>query len=87
MCSSDLVSFAVLLLDFTGGLEEIAFFTSPFFELLGLPGVAAIVLITSIFTNIYSVIAVLTMRSEERRVGKEYRSRWSRYHEKKKKKS
>lgn len=55
------VSFGVLLLDYLGGLEKIADFTSPFFELLGLPGIAAIVLITSIFTNIYSVIAVLTM--------------------------
>ena len=30
---------------------------------------------------------VKTLRSEERRVGKECRSRWSRYHEKKKKKN
>ena len=55
------VSFAVLLLDYSGGLEEIAGFTKPFFEMLGLPGVAAIVIITSIFTNIYSVIVVLTI--------------------------
>lgn len=54
------VSFAVMLLDYFGGLEFIAGYTSPIFNLIGLPGVAAIVIITSIFTNIYSVIAVLT---------------------------
>jgi hypothetical protein len=54
------VSFGVLLLDYFGGLEFIAQYTSPVFKLIGLPGVAAIVIITSIFTNIYSVIAVLT---------------------------
>lgn len=54
------VSFAVMLLDYFGGLEFIAQYTSPIFKLIGLPGVAAIVIITSIFTNIYSVIAVLT---------------------------
>lgn len=53
------VSFGVLLLDFFGGLEFIAQYTSPIFKLIGLPGVAAIVIITSVFTNIYSVIAVL----------------------------
>lgn len=54
------VSFAVMLLDYFGGLEYIAQFTTPIFKIIGLPGVAAIVIITSIFTNIYSVIAVLT---------------------------
>jgi spore maturation protein SpmB len=54
------VSFAVVLLDYFGGLDFIAGYTSPIFKLIGLPGVAAIVLITSVFTNIYSVIAVLT---------------------------
>jgi spore maturation protein SpmB len=54
------VSFGVLLLDYFGGLEFIAQYTSPVFKLIGLPGVAAIVIITSVFTNIYSVIAVLT---------------------------
>jgi hypothetical protein len=53
------VSFGVLLLDFFGGLEFIAQYTSPVFKIIGLPGVAAIVIITSVFTNIYSVIAVL----------------------------
>ena len=54
------VSFGVLLLDYFGGLEFIAQYTSPIFKIIGLPGVAAIVIITSVFTNIYSVIAVLT---------------------------
>ena len=53
------VSFGVLLLDYFGGLEFIAQYTSPLFKLIGLPGVAAIVIITSVFTNIYSVVAVL----------------------------
>ncbi|MCZ4695824.1 nucleoside recognition protein [Ancylomarina euxinus] len=54
------VSFAVLLLDYFGLLVIMAEYTSPIFQIIGLPGVAALVLITSIFTNIYSVVAVLT---------------------------
>ncbi|NOQ25191.1 MAG: nucleoside recognition protein [Bacteroidales bacterium] len=54
------VSFGVLLLDYFGGLEYIAQYTTPVFKFIGLPGVAAIVIITSVFTNIYSVVAVLT---------------------------
>jgi spore maturation protein SpmB len=54
------VSLAVLLLDYFGFLVILAKYTSPFFQLIGLPGVAAIVLITSIFTNIYTVVVVLT---------------------------
>lgn len=34
--------------------------TGPLFKILGLPGVSAIVLITGIFTNVYSVVAVIT---------------------------
>lgn len=55
------VSFGVLLLDYFGILNLIAGYTGPFFNLLGLPGVSAIVFITSIFTNIYSVVAILAM--------------------------
>lgn len=55
------VSFAVMLLDFYGILAFIASYTSPVFNLLGLPGVAAVVFITSIFTNIYSVVAILAL--------------------------
>ncbi len=54
------VSFAVFLLDFFGILNVIAGWVSPFFKLIGLSGQASIVLITSFFTNIYSVIAVMT---------------------------
>ncbi len=54
------VSLAVLLLDYYGALTFVAQYTEPLFKYMGLPGVAAVVLITSIFTNIYSVVAVLT---------------------------
>lgn len=55
------VSFAVMLMDHFGLLDAIAGVTGPYFKYLGLPGVSAIVLITSFLTNIYSVVAVLTM--------------------------
>jgi len=54
------VSFAVLLLDYYGVLVLMAEYTGPVFKIIGLPGIAALVLVTSIFTNIYSVVAVLT---------------------------
>lgn len=53
------VSFGVMLLDYSGALDIMAVYTSPLFKFIGLPGIAAIVIITSIFTNIYSVVAVL----------------------------
>jgi spore maturation protein SpmB len=53
------VSFGVFLLDHFGILQMLANFTEPFFSLLGLTGKASIILITSWFTNIYSVIAVM----------------------------
>jgi hypothetical protein len=55
------VSFGVFLLDFTGILSTISLFTAPVFQYAGLPGEAALVFITSIFTNIYSVIAIISM--------------------------
>ena len=55
------VSFGVMLLGYFGILDLMANYTGPVFSHLGLPGVSAIVLITSIFTNIYSVVAVLSM--------------------------
>lgn len=55
------VSFGVMLLGFFGILDLMAEYTGPVFRLAGLPGVSAIVLITSIFTNIYSVVAVLSL--------------------------
>lgn len=54
------VSFAVFLLDFFGILNVFAGWVAPLFKLIGLSGQASIVLITSFFTNIYSVIAVMT---------------------------
>ena len=54
------VSFAVFLLHVFGILEVIAGWVAPLFKLIGLSGQASIVLITSFFTNIYSVIAVMT---------------------------
>lgn len=63
------VSFAVLLLKYFGILDIIAGVTEPVFKQIGLPGVAAVVLITSIFTNIYSVVAVLTTLSIGEREG------------------
>jgi len=53
------VAFGVFLLDYVGVLEWIARHTGPLFALFGLSGKASIILITSIFTNIYSVIAVM----------------------------
>ncbi len=63
------VSFAVLLLKYFGLLDMAAEMAAPLFKLVGLPGVAAVVLITSIFTNIYSVIAVLTTLAMPEREG------------------
>jgi hypothetical protein len=54
------VSFGVFLLDFFGILHVIAGWVAPVFNLFGLSGQASIVLVTSIFTNIYSTIAVMT---------------------------
>jgi len=55
------VSFGVMLLDYFGVLALMAHYTGPVFRHLGLPGISAIVLVTSIFTNIYSVVAVLSL--------------------------
>ena len=54
------VSFAVFLLHIFGILEVVAGWLAPLLKLIGLSGQASIVLITSFFTNIYSVIAVMT---------------------------
>jgi len=63
------VSFAVFLLDYFGILLEIAKWVAPFFKLIGLSGQSSIVLITSFFTNIYSVIAVMTTLGTGHREG------------------
>jgi hypothetical protein len=52
------VSFAVAFLDWTGALAWIAGLMSPAMGLIGLPGEASLVFISSAFLNIYSAIAV-----------------------------
>ncbi len=54
------VSLAVTLLKFFGILAILSNFLTPMFSLIGLPGEAALVFLTSIFLNIYSAIAVIT---------------------------
>lgn len=54
------VTFFVLVLNYTGWLAQISGGLQPFFNLLGLPAESAFVLITSMLTNIYSVIAVIS---------------------------
>lgn len=54
------VTFVVLVLNYTGWLAQISAGLQPFFNLLGLPAESAFVLITSMLTNIYSVIAVIS---------------------------
>jgi len=63
------VSFAVFLLDFSGLLDVIAGWVTPLFKLIGLSGEASIVIITSIFTNIYSAIIVMTTLGTGHREG------------------
>jgi hypothetical protein len=54
------VSLAVTVLKYTGILEYMAGWLNPMFSLIGLPGSAALVFITSIVLNIYSAIAVIS---------------------------
>jgi spore maturation protein SpmB len=54
------VSLAVTLLKYTGILEHAAKWMNPMFGLIGLPGDAALVFITSMALNIYSAIAVIS---------------------------
>jgi spore maturation protein SpmB len=54
------VSFAVFLFDFLGFLNVLADWVAPLFKLIGLSGEASVVLITAMFTNIYSAIVVMT---------------------------
>lgn len=62
------VSFGVMILNYTGVLSLISSYLAPAFELIGLPGESAFVLLTSIFTNIYTAIAVITSLGLEGRV-------------------
>jgi hypothetical protein len=62
------ITFAVFLLNWLGALSWIARFMSPLMSLIGLPGGASLVFISSAFLNIYSAIAIalamtLDMRS------------------------
>lgn len=54
------VSFFVLLLSYFNILPYLSSFAAPLFSRLGLPGDAALVFVTSIFTNIYTVIALIS---------------------------
>lgn len=54
------VSFFVMLLSYFDILPYLSSLAAPVFMLLGLPGDAALVFITSIFTNIYTVIALMS---------------------------
>ena len=54
------VSFLVMLLSYFDILPYLFAFAAPLFSLLGLPGDAALVFVTSIFTNIYTVIALMS---------------------------
>lgn len=54
------VSFGVMLLSYFNILPYLSSFAEPLFTLLGLPGDAALVFVTSIFTNIYTVIALMS---------------------------
>lgn len=62
------VSFGVLILNYTGILALVSAYLAPGFELIGLPGESAFVLLTSIFTNIYTAIAVITSLEMQGRV-------------------
>jgi spore maturation protein SpmB len=53
------VSLAMLLLDYSGILSYIGRFLSPLMRYLGLPGEAALALISSVCINIYSALAVI----------------------------
>jgi spore maturation protein SpmB len=59
LCIMIPVSFVVLLLNYSGILYYIGRFLSPLMHYLGLPGEAALVLISSVFINIYSALAVI----------------------------
>jgi len=54
------ISLTVTLLSFFGVLTIISQYLSPVFNLIGLPGEAALVYISSAFLNVYSAIAVIT---------------------------
>lgn len=55
------VSFLIMVLNHLGILNQIALLISPFFSIFNIPGIAAVILITGIFTNVYSVLAILAL--------------------------
>ncbi|WP_320054182.1 nucleoside recognition protein [uncultured Acetobacteroides sp.] len=54
------ISLGVVLLQYLGVIAVISHYTAPLFELVGLPGEAALVYITAALVNIYSAIAVIS---------------------------
>ncbi len=54
------VSFAMLLLRYTGILQWIAVAVSPVFNLFGLPGDASMAYVSGYFINVYSCVAVIS---------------------------
>lgn len=54
------VSFLVTLLSYFEVLPYLSSFAEPLFTLLGLPGDAALVFVTGIFTNVYTVLALMS---------------------------
>ena len=57
------LSFVVLLLEVSGALYHVARFLNPAMALFDLPGEAALVVISSVFLNVYSAIAVINTLS------------------------
>ena len=75
---SVLMAFVIIkALQITGALDLMGSVFSPVMAVFGLPGEAAAVLIGA-WMSMGGAVGVV--RSEERRVGKECRSRWSPYH-------
>jgi hypothetical protein len=63
------ISLGVVILQYLGVIAVISHYTSPLFELVGLPGEAALVYITAALVNIYSAIAVIsTFTFDERAI-------------------
>ena len=57
------VSFVVMLLTYFQVLPAVSAVVAPLFTRIGLPGDAALVFVTGIFTNIYTVIALLSNKT------------------------
>lgn len=53
------ISLAISILQYLGVIEVIANFLAPIFSVIGLPGEAAIVFLTSIFLSLYAPIAII----------------------------